>query len=97
MKIRPFYDKVLIKRVDSETMTRGGLYIPDTAKEKPMYGEVLAVGRGRVLKDGTVRPIAVKEGDRIVFSKYAGTEFKIEGDEHLLVREDDILGVMDKE
>ncbi len=95
MKIRPLHDRVIVKRVDSEQKTKGGLYIPDTAKEKPIEGTVLAVGNGKILEDGTVRKLEVKEGDRILFGKYSGTEVKIEGEEHLIMREDDILGVVE--
>ena len=95
MKIRPLHDRVIVKRVDSEKNTKGGLYIPDTAKEKPIEGTVLAVGNGKILEDGTVRKLEVKEGDRILFGKYSGTEVKIEGEEHLIMREDDILGVVE--
>ncbi len=95
MKIRPLHDRVIVKRVDSEKKTKGGLYIPDTAKEKPIEGTVLAVGNGKILEDGTVRKLEVKEGDRILFGKYSGTEVKIEGEEHLIMREDDILGVVE--
>ena len=95
MKIRPLQDRIIVKRVAEEGKTRGGLIIPDTAKEKPIEGRVLAVGNGKVLEDGTVRPLDVKAGDRILFSKYAGTEIKLDGDEHLIMREEDILGVVE--
>jgi len=95
MKIRPLHDRVIVKRVDSETKTKGGLYIPDTAKEKPIEGTVLAVGNGKILDDGSVRKLEVKEGDRVLFGKYSGTEVKLEGEEHLILREDDILGVVE--
>jgi len=91
----PFEDRVVIMpSEDTETM-RGGLYIPDTAKEKPIEGTVVAVGNGKVLEDGSVRKLDIKEGDRILFGKYSGTEVKIEGEEHLILREDDILGVIE--
>jgi len=93
--IRPLYDRVLVKRVDEETMTKGGIIIPDTAKEKPIEGLVIATGKGRVLDDGTVRALDVKHGDRVLFGKYAGTEVQVEGAEHLILREDDILGVVE--
>lgn len=93
-KIRPLQDRVLLKRVQEEQKTKGGIIIPDTAKEKPIEGEVVAVGNGKVLDDGTVRPLGVKAGDRVLFGKYSGTEIKLDGEEHLIVREDDILGVV---
>ena len=95
MKVRPLYDRVIVRRVAEEEKTKGGIIIPDTAKEKPIEGKVIAVGNGKVLEDGKVRPLDVKAGDRILFSKYAGTEIKIEGEEHLIMREDDILGVIE--
>jgi chaperonin GroES len=95
MKIRPLQDRLIVKRVAEENKTKGGIIIPDTAKEKPLEGKVIAVGNGKVLEDGKVRPLDVKAGDRILFSKYAGTEIKIEGEEHLMLREDDILGVIE--
>jgi chaperonin GroES len=94
MKIRPLQDRVIVKRVEEEETTKGGIIIPDTAKEKPIEGKVIAVGKGKVREDGTVQPLDVKEGDKILFGKYAGTEIKIEGEEHLIMREDDILGVI---
>jgi chaperonin GroES len=94
-KIRPLQDRVIVKRVKEEEKTKGGLYIPDTAKEKPIEGTVLAVGNGKVLEDGTVRRLDVKEGDRVLFGKYSGTEVKLDGEEHLILREDDILGVLE--
>lgn len=96
MKVRPLYDRILIKRVDEEEKTAGGLYIPDTAKEKPMEGLVIAVGKGKTTEDGKLVKLDVKAGDRILFGKYAGTEVKINGVEHLIMREDDILGVIEK-
>jgi chaperonin GroES len=95
MKIRPLQDRIIVKRVAEEEKTKGGIIIPDSAKEKPIEGRVLAVGNGKVLEDGTVRPLDVKAGDRILFSKYAGTEVKLDGDEHLIMREEDILGVVE--
>jgi chaperonin GroES len=86
---------VIVKRIEEETKTKGGIIIPDTAKEKPLEGEIIAVGNGRTLEDGSVRPLAVKKGDRILFGKYAGTEVKIDGEEHLILREDDIVGVIE--
>ena len=94
--IRPLQDRVLIKRVKEEEKSKGGIIIPDTAKEKPIEGTVLAVGSGKVLEDGTVRKLDVKEGDRILFGKYSGTEVKIDGEETLILREDDILGVVER-
>jgi len=96
MKIRPLQDRIIVKRVQEEEKTKGGIIIPDSAKEKPIEGKVIAVGNGKVQEDGKVRPLDVKAGDRILFSKYAGTEIKIEGEEHLIMREDDILGVIEK-
>jgi chaperonin GroES len=95
MKIRPLQDRIIVKRVQEEEKTKGGIIIPDTAKEKPIEGKVLAAGNGKVLEDGKVRPLDVKAGDRVLFSKYAGTEVKIEGEEHLIMREEDILGVIE--
>jgi chaperonin GroES len=94
MKIKPLHDKILVKRVNEEDKTKGGIIIPDTAKEKPMEGKVIAVGAGKVLKDGTKRPLVVKEGDRILFAKYAGTEIKIDGEEHMIMSEEEVLGVV---
>jgi chaperonin GroES len=96
MKIRPLQDRVIVKRVQEEEKTKGGIIIPDTAKEKPIEGEIIAVGNGKVQDDGTVRKPDVKKGDRILFGKYAGTEVKLDGIEHLILREDDILGVIEK-
>jgi len=96
MKIRPLQDRVIVKRLKEEEKTKGGIIIPETAKEKPLEGEVIAVGKGKVLENGTVQHPDVKAGDRILFSRYAGTEVKIEGEEHLIMREDDILGVIEK-
>lgn len=96
MKIRPLQDRIIVKRVEEEEKTKGGIIIPDTAKEKPLEGKVIAVGNGKILEDGKVRPLDIKAGDRILFTKYAGTEVKIEGDEHLILREEDVLGVIEK-
>ncbi|KYF57223.1 co-chaperone GroES [Sorangium sp. So ce1024] len=93
MKIRPLQDRIVVKRVESETKTKGGIIIPDTAKEKPIEGRVVAVGNGKVLKDGKVRPLEVKVGDKVLFGKYSGTEVKLDGEEHVLIREDDVLAV----
>jgi chaperonin GroES len=95
MAIRPLHDRVLIKRVEEEQKTKGGIIIPDTAKEKPAEGKVVAVGTGRLLDDGKVRPLDVKAGDRVLFGKYSGTEVKVDGDELIIMREDDILGVIE--
>jgi chaperonin GroES len=96
MKVRPLQDRILVKRLEEEEKTKGGIIIPDTAKEKPVEGEVMAVGSGKVTDKGDVRPLAVKKGDRILFGKYSGTEIKIEGVEHLILREDEVLGVIDR-
>jgi chaperonin GroES len=96
MKIRPLQDRVIVKRIGEEEKTKGGIIIPDTAKEKPMEGKIIAVGKGKLLEDGKVHPVDVKVGDRVLFGKYAGTEVKIDGEEHLIMREDDILGVIEK-
>ncbi|MFB0505369.1 MAG: co-chaperone GroES [Thermodesulfobacteriota bacterium] len=95
MKIRPLQDRVIVRRLEEEEKTEGGIIIPDTAKEKPMEGRVVAVGKGKVLEDGKVVPLDVKAGDRVLFSKYAGTEVKLDGEEHLIMREDDILGIVE--
>ena len=95
MAIRPLHDRVIVKRVQEEEKTKGGIIIPDTAKEKPIEGKVIAVGNGKILEDGSVRKLEVKKGDRILFGKYAGTDVKIDGEEHLILREDDILGVIE--
>lgn len=96
MQIRPLHDRLIVKRLEEEEKTKGGIIIPDTAKEKPIEGKVVAVGKGRVKKDGTNIPMEVKEGDRILFAKYAGTEVKIDGEEHLMMREDEVLAVIEK-
>jgi len=96
MKFRPLYDRVLVKRVTSETKSAGGLIIPDSAKEKPQEAEVIAVGAGRVLEDGKVRPMTLKTGDRVLFGKYTGDEIKLDGEEHVILREEDILAVLEK-
>ncbi|HWP66437.1 MAG TPA: co-chaperone GroES [Candidatus Limnocylindria bacterium] len=96
MKVRPLADRVLVKRLEEEVeKSKGGIIIPDTAKEKPQQGRVIAVGKGRRNEEGTVIPLDVKVGDRILFGKYAGSEIKIEGEEHLIMREEDILGVLE--
>lgn len=96
MNIRPLNDRVLVKRVKEEEKTKGGIIIPDTAKEKPIEGEVIAVGSGKLLDDGKLRPLDLRAGDRVLFGKYSGTEVKIAGDEHLILREDDVLAVIEK-
>ena len=93
MKIRPLQDRILVKRVDEEETTSGGIIIPDSAKEKPQEGQVVAVGPGKLLDSGDVSPLAVKAGDRILFSKYAGTDVNVDGDDHIIIREDDVLAV----
>ena len=95
MKVRPLHDRVIVKRVEGEEKTKGGIIIPDTAKEKPVEGKVVAVGGGRLLDNGTKLPLEVKSGDRVLFAKYAGTDIKIEGEEHLIMREDDIIAIVE--
>jgi len=95
MKIRPLQDRILVKRVDEEEKTKGGIIIPDSAKEKPQEGKVVAVGNGKIQENGNVQPLDVKRGDRVLFSKYAGTEVNVDGEEHLIIREDDVLGVLE--
>ncbi len=94
MKIKPLHDRVLVKRIEEEHKTKGGIIIPDTAKEKPQMGEVIAAGGGRRTEDGKVIALDVKKGDKILFSKYAGNEIKVEGEELLIMREEDILGII---
>jgi chaperonin GroES len=96
MNIRPLQDRVIVARLAEETMTKGGIVIPDTAKEKPVEGKIVAAGNGKVLENGTVRKLDVKAGDTILFGKYSGTEVKIDGEDRLILREDDILGVIEK-
>ncbi len=95
MKVKPLHDRILVRRIEEEDKTKGGLIIPDTAKEKPMEGKVIAVGKGRVNEDGKLRPLDVHKSDRILFSKYAGTEIQLNGEEHLIIREDDVLAVLE--
>jgi chaperonin GroES len=95
MKIRPLQDRVIVRRLEEEEKTKGGIIIPDTAKEKPQEGKVIAVGKGKVTEDGKVIPLDVKAGDKILFGKYSGTEIKVEGEELLIMREEDILGVIE--
>ena len=95
MKIRPLQDRILVKRVDEEAKTAGGIIIPDTAKEKPQEGKVVATGNGKLGDDGNLVSLEVKKGDRVLFSKYAGTEVNIESEEHLIIREEDVLGILE--
>ena len=95
MKIRPLHDRVIVQRIEEEEKTKGGIIIPDTAKEKPQEGKVIAVGAGKILENGTKVPLDVKVGDKILFGKYSGAEIKVEGEEFLMMREDDILGVIE--
>jgi chaperonin GroES len=96
MKIRPLQDRILVRRLEEEERTKGGIIIPDTAKEKPSEGLIIAVGKGKVLENGKQLPLDVKKNDRILFGKYSGTDIKIEGKEYLIMREDDVLGVIEK-
>ena len=96
MKIRPLHDRVIVKRLEEERKTASGIVIPDTAAEKPDTGEVIAVGTGKVLEDGKIRPLDVKKGDKILFGKWSGTEVKIDGQELLIMKESDIMGVLEK-
>lgn len=95
MNIRPLHDRIIVERVEEETTTAGGIIIPDTAKEKPQQGKVVAVGKGKITEDGKVLPLDVKVGDKVLFGKYAGTEIKLEGKEYMMMREDDILGIVE--
>ena len=95
MKIRPLHDRILVKRIEEEAKSKGGIIIPDTAKEKPQEGKVIAVGKGKVNDDGELRPLDVHKGDRILFGKYSGSEIQLEGEEHLIIREDDVLAVLE--
>ncbi|MEI7816533.1 MAG: co-chaperone GroES [Desulfuromonadales bacterium] len=95
MNLRPLQDRIIVKRVEEETKTAGGLFIPETAKEKPQRGEIVAVGNGKKTEDGKVLPLDVKVGDTVLFGKYAGTEIKVDGDDYLMMREDDILAVVE--
>lgn len=96
MKLRPLHDRVIIKRLEAETKSAGGIVIPDAAAEKPIKGEVIAVGTGKILDDGKVRPMAVKAGDTVLFGKYSGTEVKVDGDELLVMREEDLVAIIEK-
>ncbi len=95
MKIRPLQDRILVERIDEEKTSKGGILIPDTATEKPQEGKVVAVGKGKVLEDGTIQPLEVQKGDRVLFAKYGGTEITLEGEERLILREDDVLGILE--
>jgi len=95
MKVRPLHDRIIVKRLEEEEKTKGGIIIPDTAKEKPIEGKVIAVGDGKIKEDGTKIPMEVKKGNCVLFVKYAGTEIKIDGEEHLMMREDDILAIIE--
>jgi len=95
MKIRPLHDRIIVKRIKEEETTKGGIIIPDTAKEKPSEGKVLAVGKGKLLENGKIQPLEVKKGNKVLFGKYAGTEVKIDGEEHLIMREDDIIAIVE--
>ena len=94
MKVRPLYDLLLVKRVEEEKTTKGGILIPDTAKEKPQEGRVIAAGNGKLMEDGRLRDLAVRQGDRVLFTKFAGTEFLVDGEQHLIIREDDVLAIL---
>jgi chaperonin GroES len=96
MKFRPLHDRILVERVESEEVTKGGIILPDTAKEKPQQGKIIAVGTGKRTEDGKILPLEVKEGDTILFGKYSGSEIKVEGVEYLIMREDDVLGLVEK-
>ncbi len=96
MKVRPLHDRLIVKRLEEEEKTKGGIIIPDTAKEKPIEGKVIAAGEGRINKDGKKMPMEVKKGDRILFAKYGGTEVKMEGEEYLMMKEDDVLAVIEE-
>ena len=95
MKIRPLHDRVIVKRLESETKSAGGIVIPDSAAEKPVQGKVVAVGKGKILEDGNVRPLDVKVGDKILFGKYSGTEVKVDGEELVVMREEDVMAVIE--
>ena len=95
MKVKPLHDRIIVKRLEEEEKTKGGIIIPDTAKEKPIEGKVIAVGDGKIKEDGKKIPLDVKKGDRVLFAKYAGTEIKIDGEAHLMMREDDILAIIE--
>ena len=94
MKVRPLYDRLLVERVEEEAKTKGGILIPDTAKEKPQQGRVIAAGGGKVMEDGKLRALAVREGDRVLFTKFAGTEFQVDGEQQFIIREDEVLAIL---
>ena len=96
MKLRPLHDRLVVKRLEEEEKTKGGVIIPDTAKEKPIEGKVIAVGKGKINEDGAKIPMEMKKGDRILFTKYAGTEVKIDGEEHLIMKEDDVIAIIEQ-
>ena len=95
MKFRPLYDRILVERVESEEISKGGIIVPDSAKEKPQQGKIIAIGHGKRLEDGTLIPLEVKAGDTILFGKYSGSEIKIEGNEYLIMKEDDVMGLLE--
>jgi chaperonin GroES len=95
MRVRPLHDRLIVQRLEEEEKTKGGIIIPDTAKEKPIEGKVIAVGEGRIQKDGTKVPLEIKKGNRVLYAKYAGTEVKIDGEEYLIMKEDDILAILE--
>jgi len=97
MKIRPLYDRIVVKRLEEKEQMQGGLYIPDSAKEKPQEGEVVSIGKGKRLEDGKLVPLDVQVGDRILFGKYSGSDIKIDGEEYLIMREDEVLGILDQQ
>jgi chaperonin GroES len=94
MKFRPLHDRVVVKRVEEDTKTKGGIIIPDTAQEKPMQGEVVAVGKGKRLEDGRLQPLGVKVGDKVIYGKWSGTEVKLDGKEHVILKEEDLFGIL---
>jgi len=94
MKVRPLYDRLLVERVEEESATKGGILIPDAAKEKPQQGRVIAAGGGKVMEDGKLRALAVREGDRVLFTKFAGTEFQVDGEQQFIIREDEVLAIL---
>jgi chaperonin GroES len=94
MKVHPLYDRLLVERVDGEAVTKGGILIPDTAKEKPQQGRVIAAGDGKIMEDGKLRALAVREGDRVLFTKFAGTEFAVDGEQQFIIREDEVLAIL---
>lgn len=96
MKVRPLHDRLIVRRLEEEEKTKGGIIIPDTAKEKPVEGKAIEVGKGKITEDGTKIPMEVKKGDRILFGKYGGTEVKIDGEEHLIMKEDDVLAIIEQ-